>query len=59
MNASRQKGHKAFKELQLTFMARIRRGRGKLAPDKTGDVGKGQTILGLGGHIDDLVFILV
>lgn len=58
MNASRLKGHKASKELQLTFMARIRRARGKLALDKVGDICKGQTIPGLGGYIDDLVFIL-
>lgn len=39
-------------------MTEIRRAREKLALDKVGNVGKGQIIPGLGGHINDLVFIL-
>lgn len=39
-------------------MARIRRDRGRLALGKFDEVDKGQTVPGVEGHIDDLVFIL-
>lgn len=39
-------------------MARVRTARGELALCEVGDIGKGKTKPRLGGHIDDLVFIL-
>lgn len=39
-------------------MARIRKAKGRLALGKVDEVDKGQTVSGVKGHIDDLVFIL-